>query len=147
MPDPVPLTAAERALKVVLRLNGLVTSLAIGAVFMPLEWMDRTHRYLGMGPIPTAPVFEYLARTVSFMYFIHGTLCLLLSRDVRRFGPVITYVALIEMVFASLVFWIDTKAGMPRTWTWTEAPVVVGVSGLILGLRLAAKRGESRRGR
>ena len=146
MADLVPLSPSERALKVVLRVNGVVTSLAILAVFMPLEWMDRTHRYLGMGPIPTAPVFEYLARTVSFMYFIHGTLCLMLSRDVRRFGPVITYVAVIEMIFAGLLFWIAGKAGMPRAWTWTEAPVVIGMAGLILGLRLAARRGELRQG-
>ena len=143
MDDPVPLNGAERALRAVLRLNGAVTSLAIVAVFMPLDWMDRVHRYLGMGPIPTAPVFEYLARTVSFMYFIHGTLCLLLSTDVRRYGPVITYVAAVEMVFAGLLFWIDAKAGMPSGWTWTEAPVVIGVSGVILILRLIGRKGRA----
>jgi hypothetical protein len=136
---PLPATRSERALKVVLRINGAITSLAILAVFMPLSWMADTHRYLGMGEIPPAPVFEYLARTVSFMYFIHGTLCLLLSTDVRRFGPIITYVATIEMIFAGLLFWIDSKAHMPLSWTLTEAPAVIAMSSLILVLRLRSK--------
>jgi hypothetical protein len=92
-----------------------------------------------MGPIPRAPIFEYLARTVSFMYFIHGSLCLLLSADVRRYGPVITYVASIEIVFAGLLIWIDERAGMPRVWTWTEASIVVAAGGAILILRLIAR--------
>jgi hypothetical protein len=133
---PLPVTAAERALKVVLRLNGVITSMAILAVFMPLDWMNDTHRYLGMGDAPRGPIFEYLARTVSFLYFVHGTLCLLLSTDVRRFGPIITYVAVIELIFAGLVFWIDTKAGMPVAWTLTEAPAIVVISATTLILRL-----------
>lgn len=123
-----------------LRINGSITSLAVLAVFMPLSWMDEAHRHLGMGPAPREPIFEYLARTVSFIYFIHGMLCLLLSTDVRRFGPVITYVGSIELVFAGFVLWIDTKAGMPRAWTLTEAPAIVLVSGLILFLRMRSRR-------
>jgi hypothetical protein len=144
MEDSVHTTGAERALRVVLRLNGAITCLAIVAVFMPLEWMDRAHQALGLGPMPRGPVFEYLARTVSFLYVIHGVLCLLLSTDVRRFGPVITYVAVAEMAFAGLVFWIDRRAGMPWQWTWVEAPVIIAVSGLVLILRLAASRGDVR---
>jgi len=139
--DTPPLTRPERALRAVLRLNGSITALALFAVFMPLDWMDRTHRSLGLGTLPSGPVFEYLARTVSFMYVIHGTLCLLLATDVRRFGPVITFVAGVEIVFAGLLFWIDDKAGMPRAWTWTEAPIVAGVGVLILILRTMARKG------
>jgi hypothetical protein len=136
MNAPLPVTRSERALKVVLRLNGVITSMAILAVFMPLDWMNDTHRYLGMGDAPRGPIFEYLARTVSFLYFVHGSLCLLLSTDVRRFGPIITYVAVIELIFAGLVFWIDTKAGMPVAWTLTEAPAIVVISATTLILRL-----------
>jgi hypothetical protein len=140
MNAPLPKTRPERALTWLLRINGVITSLAILAVFMPVQWMNDTHRYLGMGDAPRAPIFEYLARTVSFLYFVHGALCLLLSTDVRRFGPVITYVATIEMVFALLLFWIDQKAGMPRTWTLTEAPTVIAISTTTLYLRLKSAR-------
>jgi hypothetical protein len=136
MNAPLPVTRTERTLKVVLRLNGIITSMAILAVFMPLDWMNDTHRYLGMGEAPKGPIFEYLARTVSFLYFVHGTLCLLLSTDVRRFGPIITYVAVIELIFAGLVFWIDAKAKMPPAWTLTEAPAIVLISAATLILRL-----------
>src|SRR5436190_24352263 len=71
-----PMTRAERALTIVLRVNGAITSLAVCAVFLPLGWMDDVHRALGMGPAPRGPIFEYLARTVSFLYFVHGMLCL-----------------------------------------------------------------------
>jgi len=136
MNAPLPATRAERALKIVLRVNGIITSMAILAVFMPLSWMDDTHRYLGMGEAPKAPIFEYLARTVSFLYFVHGTLCLLLSTDVRRFGPIITYVAMIELIFAGMVFWIDAKSHMPLAWTLAEAPAILLISGVTLILRL-----------
>jgi hypothetical protein len=144
MNAPVPVTTRpERALALVLRLNGLVTACAVLAVFMPLDWMADVHRHLGLGPTPRGPVFEYLARTVSFMYFIHGALCLRLSADVRRFGPVITFVAGIELAFAATVVWIDRKAGMPPTWTATECALIVAFSGAILALRLRAARAAS----
>jgi hypothetical protein len=141
MPAPAPPTRPERTLAFVLRLNGAITALALLAVFMPLDWMADTHRRLGMGPLPGAPIVAYLARTVSFLYFVHGGLCLLLASDVRRFGPVITYVASVELAFAALLLWIDESAGMPRPWTWIEVPAVAAIGALILALRLRAARG------
>lgn len=130
----LPPTRSERALKWVLRLNGVVTVAALVAVFLPMEWMDRTHRALGMGEMPRGPVVEYLARTVSALYAIHGGLCLVLARDVRRFAPVIAYVAWAALVFAGLVFWIDSRAGLPRVWVWSEAVSVAVMSGVMLVL-------------
>jgi len=135
-----PHTPAERALRFVLRLNGLITCLALVAIFMPLEWMNDTHRRLGLGDLPRGPIFEYLARTVSAMYVIHGLLCLLLATDVRRFGPIITFVASIELCFAALVLWIDRRAQMPVAWTLIEAPLIVLFSGTTLALRCRAAR-------
>lgn len=128
--------SADRALSVVLRVNGVITLLALPAVFMPLNWMARAHRGLGLGELPSQPVFEYLARSTSFLYAIHGGLCLLLARDVRRFGPVVTYVAVSQVCFAGLLLWIDRTAQMPAVWTWVEAPLVLLFGGVILGLRV-----------
>jgi len=139
----MPLTRPETALKWALRINGAITLTALVAVFMPLEWMAQTHNRLGMGPLPQAPIVEYLARTISAMYAIHGGLCFVLSTNVRRFGPVITYVATIEMLFAGLLLWIDAKAKMPALWIAMEAPTVIVVSGVILTLRLKARRAEN----
>ena len=90
--------------------------------------------------LPHGPIFEYLARTVSAMYVIHGLLCLLLATDVRRFGPIITFVASIELCFAALVLWIDRRAQMPVAWTLIEAPLIVLFSGTTLALRCRAAR-------
>jgi len=140
MTAPFPMTRSETALKWVLRINGAITLLALLAVFMPIDWMNQTHEKLGMGPLPRAGIFEYLARTVSALYAIHGGLCFVLASDVRRFGPVITYVAIVEMIFAGLLVWIDIQARMPAGWIATEAPTVVLMSGTILTLRMKAKR-------
>jgi hypothetical protein len=61
------------------------------------------------------------------MYAIHGGLCLLLSTNVRRFGPVITYVALVEILFAPSSSGSTTKAACPRVDV-TEAPMVLLIS-------------------
>jgi hypothetical protein len=134
------LSGPERALVWILRINGVITCLALPFVFMPVDWMDTTHRYFGMGPLLRTPVVEYLARTVSYLYFAHGALCLLLSTDVRRFGPVITCVASLSLAFAFLVFWIDQKSGMPRRWTYIEFAAVTFFSGSTLLLRIKSNR-------
>jgi hypothetical protein len=137
-----PTIRAERWLAGVLRLDGAITCCAVLAIFMPLDRMADVHRALGLGRVPDGPVFEYLARTVSFMYVVHGALCLRLSADVRRFGPVITLLASLQLAFAAAVVWIDEKAGMPRAWTVTECALVTTFSAAILGLRLACARRE-----
>lgn len=144
---PVPPTRPERALKWVLRLNGLVTLAALAAVFMPLDWMDNVHQRLGMGPMPRGPVVEYLARTVSALYAIHGGLCLILARDVRRYGSLITYIAFASLLFAALVFWIDKSAGLPKAWLWSEAVSIALMSGVMLVLIRVARASEVARAR
>jgi len=135
-----PPTAPERALQIILRINGVITLLALFAVFMPLHWMHAIHTHLRLGPVPITPIFEYMARTLAALYAIHGGLCFVLATDVRRFGPVITYTAAAQLCFALLVLWIDYKVHLPRLWTLIEAPSVLIISSLILYLRLRARR-------
>ena len=59
---------SERAaflLRCLLIFNGLMTLLALLAVFLPTDWMDGFHRELGLGPLPRRPIVEYLTRSVS----------------------------------------------------------------------------------
>ena len=130
-----PVTGTERALAVLLRINGVFTGLAVAAVFMPVEAMHWLHHRLNMGPAPGTPVFEYMARTLSALYAIHGGLCFVLATDVRRFGPVITYAAWAQLVFAAVVLWVDYKVGLPRLWVAVEAPAILLMGGLTLYLR------------
>ena len=56
------MTKSDKALVLLLRFVGVPALFALVAVFMPSSWMASTHRWLGLGEMPTAPVVEYLAR-------------------------------------------------------------------------------------
>jgi hypothetical protein len=134
-------SAHERALIWLLRIGGVVTLLALGAVFMPVEWMAATHAWLGLGEFPRSPIVDYLTRSISAFYAFHGGLLLLLSFDVRRYARVVLYVAIASIVFGLLLFGIDLHAGLPLRWTLCEGPPVVLISIAILYLvrRVAAE--------
>lgn len=53
---------SARLLVFLLRLAGAITVTAFFAIFLPVEWMASSHRWLGLGEFPRAPVVDYLAR-------------------------------------------------------------------------------------
>ena len=59
----------------ILRLVGLLSMLAILAVFMPLSWMASVHESLGLGKMPEGPIVEYLA-PVSYTHLTLPTILL-----------------------------------------------------------------------
>jgi hypothetical protein len=81
------MTTSDKALVLLLRIVGVPALFALVAVFMPVSWMAATHRWLGLGEMPTGPVVEYLARSVSAFYAIMGALCLVLTTDLSATGP------------------------------------------------------------
>ena len=83
------MTRAEKALVILLRFVGVGALFALVAVFMPVSWMATTHRWLGLGEMPTGPVVEYLARSVSAYYALFGVLCLTVAADVDRHRPLV----------------------------------------------------------
>jgi len=125
------MNAKERALVVLLRANAGVLLLALLAVFLPTEWMAWTHRWLGLGAFPASPLVDYLTRSASALYAVHGGLVLILSLDVRRFAPVIRYVAWAGVAFGVLILGIDVTAGLPLYWVLVEGPAVLAL-GLVL---------------
>jgi len=118
-----------RALVVVLRFFGVVTLLAIFAVFMPTSWMASTHRWLGLGELPAAPIVENLARSVSTFYAIFGAICLALAADVERYRPLIRFLGILVTLFGMILIGTDLSAGLPLWWTASE-----GLSTLVLGV-------------
>jgi hypothetical protein len=85
------MTRTDRVLVVLLRLVGVSALFALVAVFMPVSWMAATHRWLGLGEMPTAPVVEYLARSLSAFYAVLGALCLVLTTDLERYRPLVRF--------------------------------------------------------
>jgi hypothetical protein len=73
------MTRADKALVLLLRIVGVPALFALVAVVMPTTSMAATHRWLGLGEMPTAPVVEYLARSVSAFYALFGALCLVVA--------------------------------------------------------------------
>ena len=130
----------ERALILLLRVSGGVMLLALFAIVLPTQWMAATHRWLGLGEFPASPLVDYLTRSASALYAIYGGLLVLLARDVRRFAPVIVYLAVTGLAFGVIMIGVDFAAGMPRYWSVGEGPLVVVLSSVILWLARGIRR-------
>lgn len=128
------MTSAERWLTLALRVLAIPVLLAIPCALLPVSGMNATHQWLGLGPLPDAPIVEYLARSSSLLYGFHGLLLLLVATDVRRYLPVIALLGGAGVAFGMAMFVIDYAAGLPVHWRWIEAGAIVIESGVILAL-------------
>jgi hypothetical protein len=120
-------------LVVLLRLAGAVMVLAFLAVVLPVDWMAGTHRWLGLGEFPRAPIVDYLARSVALLYGFHGVLVLIVSRDPVKYRTIIWYLAVMNILFGAIIIAIDIHAGLPPMWTLLDGPPVT-VFGIVIGL-------------
>ena len=125
----------EKLLAILLRLTALGTLSAAVPLFMPLDWMNQSHRQMGLGDLPDSPVVEYLARSTCAFYAMFGGLLWLLAGHVRKYAPVIRYTAAVGAVFSALITAIDYRLGLPPFWTWTEGPLTLLVCLAILALQ------------
>jgi hypothetical protein len=129
------MTRADKVLVILLRyLLGIPGLFALFAVFMPLSWMAATHRWLGLGEMPTAPVVEYLARSLSAIYAVFGALCLLVASDLGRYRPLVRFPGVAFALLGLVLLGVDVGAGMPWWWSAFEGPPGVGVGALMFYL-------------
>src|SRR5262245_27104197 len=130
----------EHLLVWLLRIFGVTTCFAVFAALLPTDWMAATHAWLGLGEMPRAPIIEYLTRSISLLYAIHGGVIVLASTDIRRFAPLITYLAIADGLMGLLLIAIDAYAGLPWYWIALEGPAVTltAVILLVLNLRVQA---------
>jgi hypothetical protein len=130
------MTAAEKALVWLLRLSAAILLLALLATVMPHAWMSAVHRQMGLGELPGMPIIGYLTRSLSAMYALHGALLLFLSFDVRRYLPLVRFLAAACVVFGLGMLALDVAVAMPLAWTLAEGPSVIVLGGALLGLSL-----------
>ena len=135
------MTKSDKALVILLRCVGVGALFALVPVFMPFSWMAVTHRWLGMGEMPTGPVVEYLARSVSAFYAFYGALCLVVVSDLERYRPLVRFLGMAFALMSMVLLGVDLVAGMPWWWTASEGPGGVVFGALIFFL--ANKRRES----
>ena len=107
------MTKADKVLVVLLRFVGVTALFALVPMFMPISWIASTHRWLGLGEMPTGPVVEYLARSLSAFYAIMGALCLVLTTDLERYRPLVLFLGVAFALMSLVVLGVDLAAGMP----------------------------------
>lgn len=120
-----------------LRLMGGVVVLALVPVFFPPGWMQYWHQRMGMGDVPNQPVFWFLARSLSLLYFAHGVMVLALSTDVRRYWPLVRLLGWLNVALGAILLGIDWAAPMPWWWTLAEGPGIIAGGVLLLALTRA----------
>ena len=97
---------------------------AIVPVFFSYSLMNRLHGLLGLGELPQTVIVDYLTRSVSMIYVLHGAICFFLTFDLRRYLPLIRFIAVMHFLFGWMVFGIDLVAKLPLFWTIGEGPMV-----------------------
>ncbi len=115
----------EKALIIILRLSGLILITAFFAVFLPYETMAKIHQQIGLGDFPRLPILDYLARSVSIFYSIHGVIVIYISLDLHKYLQFLKLLCYLGFVFSISLFFIDFNAPMPTGWTFSEAPIVL----------------------
>ena len=124
----------EQSLIWFLRITGSLMLLAAAlAVVMPHAWMSYLHTCLGLHELPALPIVEYLTRSLSALYVAVGAWCWFVSRDVRRYLPLLRFSIPVTFAFAVTLSAIDVAAGMPIAWTAVEAPFVLGWAAALAG--------------
>src|SRR5262249_50404868 len=139
------MTRADRALVILLRFVGVTALFALVAVFMPVSWMAATHRWLGLGEMPTAPVVEYLARSLSAFYALMGAICLVLTTDLKHYRPLVRFLGAAFALMSLVALGVDLAAGMRWWWSACEGPggVVFGALLFVLARPADSKGGTA----
>ena len=137
------MTKADKALVLFLRVVGAGGLFALVPVFMPFAWMAATHRWLGLGEMPAAPVVEYLARSASALYALCGGLFLVLGSDLGRYRPLVQFLGVAFTLLGPVFLFIDLAAGMPWWWIAAEGPPGVVVGPLVYFLARHGRRGAA----
>ncbi len=131
---------AVRALKLVLRLAGVMMLVAVVFVFAPRSWMDAGHRTMGLGPLPEGPVVAYLARAVSALCAMMGGLFWVISYRTRRHASVIVYVGLIFALAGAFYLTLGWRLDIPWWWVASDGGACLVIGVLVLVLELLARR-------
>ncbi len=127
-------SAAEAVLRILLRFSACVLLLAFAAALLPFEWMAAIHARLGLGELPRAPIVEYLARSLSLLYGVHGAIVLFVSRDPRRHASLVLFIGWISAGLGIALTLVDVAAGMPMWWTLGEGPPLLAFSAVVVVL-------------
>lgn len=134
------MSAADRLLTWLIRANAAILLCAVLPIFFPTELMAEMHQRLGLGTLARDRLTEYLTRSVSACYAVHGAVLLVLASDVRRYRRLIDWMYVIHFLFALTMLGIDLFAGMPAWWTISEVGTIGAVAVMVFTVNQIAKR-------
>jgi hypothetical protein len=135
-------STADVRLAWLLRLVGAALILALPASVLPFSTMNAVHRdALGLGELPDAVIVQYLARTASLLYAVHGAVLVFASFDVPRYRPLIVFLGYSNGLFGGAACAVDLIFGMPLWWAAWEGPLIVAAA--FLTVRLAKRGADS----
>ena len=116
MKDTEPMPELERGSprlqRLVLRVIGAVSFIALPAIFAPRLTVEKFSVLLGFGKPPHLPLLIYMTSGASCVYLAQAILLWLMSRDVVRYRPLIVFCGWAYLAFSPLFLWIDISAGM-----------------------------------
>lgn len=110
----------ESSLATLLRVFGIVDLLAVAAVVTPVRLHGWAHEAMGLGKLPVQPLVEYLTRSSSSLYAMHGAILLFLASDIRRYRRLIRFLAWIRIAHGIVLVGVDLSSGMPGWWMLGE---------------------------
>ncbi len=136
------LPPGKPVLKIVLRLLGTSSLLALIFVVAPSSWMVTIHADLGLGELPDTPIVWYLARSTSAFYALLGGLFWLVSFDPPRYRSVLIYLGFAVILLGLMLLVVDWIERLPFLWRVWEGPFVIVIGWVILvsSWRLKASR-------
>jgi hypothetical protein len=134
------MSPVDRLLTWLIRANAAILLCAAVPIFFPTELMAEMHQRLSLGTFARDRLTEYLTRSVSACYAMHGAVLLALASDVRRYRRLIDWMYVIHFLFALTMLGIDLYAGMPGWWTIAEVGTIGAVAVAIFTLNQIAKR-------
>ena len=110
---PEPQRGNPRLQRIVLRVIGAVSFIALPAIIVPRLAVEKFSALLGLGKPEASPLLIYMTAGASCVYVAQGLLMWLMARDVVRYRPLIVFCAWAFLAFSPLFLWIDLHAGMP----------------------------------
>lgn len=111
-------------LKWLLRAHALMLLLAIAPIFFPYSLMNSIHEMLGLGELPFTPITEYLTRSLSLVYALHGAVCLVITFDMNKYLPLMKTIAGFHFLFGLFSTGIDLHSKLPSYWVVGEGPMI-----------------------
>jgi hypothetical protein len=124
----------ERFLVFLLRGTGIAMMTALVFCVCPFAWMDSIHKAMGLGPLPDAPIVNYLTRSLSGMYAYLGMMLWFLAGDIRRHRGTLAFLSITGLLFSIGMIFLDSAAGMPWFWTAAEGPMTILLCAVLLYL-------------